>query len=788
MKVIIAYYDKEKPFSIKEIAAARLPLVQNKERYVEMDFEMDIASQKQLPALEIFQNQSMLFATLGTKQQSKRVDAFYNMATKKIEVINKKRSLKETYWVSVYGSDVLKATDYILAIEKLTNWAKAAHKPLVIYSELIAKEVYYRYRSLTSKIVNQLLEEVNGVLVMYKPKMEIANYYKPSHKAFEFYIDKSIYLSCGYAEMIERVALCLKEGDQCDFRQVYRKKRQSESLYNELFYEMIPDTEKIYIPLKNSFSESGVEDVAYLKGLGLNIIQGSSSYSLIYDTKANINSKANEIREYIIPGYELPILERETLKATRVETPNSAYQVVTNNETYKGYGIYLGMVSESGVDYRATALRNSDGTTRIAGLWVQKEGNEGKFYTKDDINRALQSESPEEVVPIGSYSEENTMLLTIAGGKTEDYEGIASEAEFLFAQVNPASTNLQMIYGGMPNEKNITMGDLIVGIWKMQDYAKAQKKSVVFYVPQYTNVDSHDGEGTYHNLITEVCIKGGNAIVTSTGQEANKEHHQALYSGTKQNPIVNFKAREDGNNVIGLLTQVYLRDWQIELMGPNGDKVEMSKPGIYKLDGATVYSQGNQLNYPSGTREVMFRISNMNKGIWQLQVKFENNSPNRVDLWISGEESNPYVTLEPSTSDVTIGSIGNIRETACIAGYSLSDMITLASSGRGYTADGRVKPSFAAEGILQTMNSQGQRMEVRGPIVAGSVIWGASATVFEKWQTEISEVDLNGPVVRNIMLEYVAKPANVTFPNPNQGQGIFEQDTLNQILLTPFNA
>ncbi|WP_054742594.1 hypothetical protein [Cellulosilyticum ruminicola] len=67
-------------------------------------------------------------------------------------------------------------------------------------------------------------------------------------------------------------------------------------------------------------------------------------------------------------------------------------------------------------------------------------------------------------------------------------------------------------------------------------------------------------------------------------------------------------------------------------------------------------------------------------------------------------------------------------------------------------------------------------------------MWGAVATIFEKWQTEIEGVCLNGPVVRNVMLEYVATPSNITFPNPNQGYGIFEQDVLNRMLLTPFNA
>ncbi|WP_054742593.1 S8/S53 family peptidase [Cellulosilyticum ruminicola] len=714
MKVIISYYDKTKSFNIEEIEEARLSQMQAKARYIEMDFEIEITSYNQLPTLEIFKQQDMLFATFGVKQENERVDALYNMATKKMEVINKKRSLQETYWISVYSTETIRATDYILAVKQLTKWAEAADKPLIIYSELAAKEVYYRYRSLTSKIVNELLEEVNGVIVMHKPKKEIASYYTPSQKSFEFYVDKSIYLSCDYEEMMKRIAICLKDGPNCDFRQVYRKKRQTESLYNDLFYTLIPNTEKIYVPLRNSFDENGVENVTLIKNLGINIVQGSGGYSMIYDTKANIDSKASEIRQYVLPIYDLPILEREAIGSTVVETFDLNYEVVSGNLPYRGKGICLGIVSGCGVDYRAAALRRSDGSTRVAGLWIQTDGEEGTFYSREDIDKAIQTGKPEEIIPVCEHSEENTILLTIAGGKTNDYEGIATEADILIAQVNRAPSNLQMIYGGMSNGRNVTMGDLMVGLWKIQSYAKAQNKSVVYYIPYYTNVDSHDGKGTYHDMISKISSTGGNAIVTSTGQEGNKQHHQILYNGYNCNPVVKLQSRQEGNNIVGLLNQLYLKKWQVELTGPRGNKVEISKSGTYVLEGATIYSQGSQFNYPSGTIELKFRISNMGRGTWQLKVDFDGNAANKVDLWnaankvdlwISGEASNPYVTLLPSTPDITVGSIGNVEEVITVAGYNLRDMATLASSGRGYTVDNSIKPNLAASGALQSINS-----------------------------------------------------------------------------------
>lgn len=784
MKVIVEHYRGEKFFDIQEVEDNQLNNLSRQEKYVEMDFKMQIEYKQQLPALTLFKKQSMLFATIGTKQLSDRVDAFYNMGTDTLEIINKRRPIQETYWVSLYtDEDELSASCYIQSINKLTKWAETFQKPLVIYSEVVPKEQYYRYRSLTGKVINHLLEKVNGVLVMYKPKSEIAAYYTPSHKAFEFYIERGIYLSCAYEEMIRRITDCLQEGPTCDFRQVYRSKRQYESLYDDLFYEMIPDTEKIYVP----FIEDGIGTASYLKQLGLKVIQGISAYGLIYDTKDKINSKSHEIRSYVVPRYESPILERGYLRSTILQQPYESYQVVSGDLAYKGNGVYIAIVSKEGVDYRLSTLRNKDGTTRIAGIWHQIEGDKGTFYTREQINEALQSEKPEEIVPIDENSDENTMLLTIAGGKTEGYEGIASESEFLIAQVNGASKSLQTIYGGMPNTKNILMGDLMVGVWNLQRFARMQNKPVVFYIPYYATVDGHDGLSPYNLLLAGVSMTGDNAVIVSTGEEGDKQHHQTLYDDTMKAPIVNLNVLNSQENIIGIVAQQNLTSWQIKLTSPSGNKVYLTQAGVYELDDATIYSQGEKFNYYSGAKEVMFRISPISKGTWQLEVSSEDSGNNRVDLWISGVASNPYVTLSPYNPYVTIGSLGNIASVICVGGYNLNDMTTLGSSGRGYTTHNRVKPNLGAEGVLETISVKGERVQLQGAAVSASFIVGAAATIFEKWQVEKGKSYLNGPLLNSILLEYTTRFKNLTFPNPNQGYGVFEKETLNQILLTPFN-
>lgn len=784
MKVIIEHNGRLASFEIKEVEMQALTRLRQSEKYVEMDFKLGLENKVQLLELDLFKHQSMLLATVGVKQLSDRVDAYYDIQTGRLEERTNNRALKETYWVSCYLEKEIWASEYIHCIKQLIKWAKLYQRPLIIYSQVIPQEKYYRYRSLTSKIINKLLEEVQGALVKYSKKNEIALYYMPSQKAFEFYVERGIYLSCTYEEMMQRIIDCLKENPKGDLRQVYRIPLRAQSLYNDLFYEMIPNEEKIYVP----FNEEGSEATAYINSLGLETIKGNGSYSLIYDLKDKINNNANEIKPYVLPMYECPVLEREEVIKASAQEVSQSYKVLQDNLSYRGSGMYIALISTSGIDYRLSTLRNVDGTTRVAGMWYQTDGEQGTFYTREQINAALQSENPEEIVPISPDSAQDTMLLNIAAGKNENYEGIATEAEILVAKINTAPESLQKIYGGMFNAKNILMPDLVVATWKLQEVAKTQARGIIFYVPYYTNIDTHDGASFYNLLVDFVGVTRSNAIITPTGEEGDRKHHQTLYDASIAEPVVQLQCSQDGQNIIGFLTQRYLNDWDVEVVGPKGQKVQIRQQGTYTVDSATIYSQGEMLNYYSGSKNIMFRISNMNKGTWNLQVNVRGQSTNRVDLWISGNQSNPYVTLFPYNPYVTIGSIGNVDAVTCVAGYNLEELTTLRSSGRGYTMDNRIKPTLAADGIIQTIDINGEAVIIEGIEVSASVILGAATTIFEKWRAENGLSLLNGLLLNSILLEYSSQFTNIPFPNPSQGYGVFEEDTLNRILLTPFNA
>ena len=103
-----------------------------------------------------------------------------------------------------------------------------------------------------------------------------------------------------------------------------------------------------------------------------------------------------------------------------------------------GEGIMIGFI-DTGIDYTLDIFRKLDGTTRIAGIWDQtiQTGNTpeglgyGSVYTEEEINAALKSENPGELVPTEDTEGHGTYLASVAcgGGNVENrFLGAAPES------------------------------------------------------------------------------------------------------------------------------------------------------------------------------------------------------------------------------------------------------------------------------------------------------------------------------------------------------------------------
>lgn len=126
------------------------------------------------------------------------------------------------------------------------------------------------------------------------------------------------------------------------------------------------------------------------------------------------------------------------------------------NFNLRGQGVLIGIL-DSGIDYTNPIFQYADGTTRIAALWdqtiVSDAWPEGMFYgteyTREQINSALKSENPYEIVPSKDENGHGTMVAGIAGGREvpeSNFYGVAPDAEFVVVKLKPAKKYLKNFF------------------------------------------------------------------------------------------------------------------------------------------------------------------------------------------------------------------------------------------------------------------------------------------------------------------------------------------------------
>ena len=631
---------------------------------LEPDYNM-ILGKVDIKELEELAQQTIILATIGERIESKQISYYYEMST---------RSWEETawccklpaLWICCYSQqNEMRASDYLKCIDNLHELAKGLKNPLIILGHVTSKLPYFSKGSLTEQLINCYLEEYNSLYLLWETdnrKKGKVYYTNASCRKLKKVMLK--WLGCSEANLEED-----KSGESC------------QTLYQDNFYNQIPQNEMIYIPL-NPLDE---KDCTYYHKLHLKTVYLGKNGTFLYDERKRIDALSYELKGSASSHFYMPILTASPIQ-TQVIEENKPYKVIQSKLPYRGTHVYIGVISSKGVDYTQDCLRTSTGTTRIAGFWKQNRGSDGIYYTAQQINEALQLERPEEKISFNPSETYVATLLGLAGGKTEAYEAIATEAEFLVAQINTAPKALQRIYGGEVNASAVLMPDLLIAAYQLMEVAKKNNRSLVLMLPYQTNISPHDGSTIYEQMLSLLGTRQNCTFIVPTGEEADKKHHQVIARGGTLNPKSYLQVSQKVTSLIGM---IYMRQTLQEFMilhtpDSSENPIRLDEEGITHTRYGTIYSTGVQDDYNNGTRSILFRVEKMQKGRWQLEYILSRVRTNAsIDLWITQREMNPYVTLEQASSLMTLGANGAVNYVINVGSYDPKSLVVLGSSGRG---------------------------------------------------------------------------------------------------------
>lgn len=459
----------------------------------------------------------------------------------------------------------------------------------------------------------------------------------------------------------------------------------------------------------------------------------------------------------------------------------------------RGAGTLIAVI-DSGIDYRHPAFRNGE-KSKIIRIWDQslpggasETAPFGQVFEREEINRALESENPLEVVPSVDTNGHGTMLAAAAAGRNipeEGFCGAAPEAELVIIKLKPAKKYLRELYLVPPEAEVFQEDDIMLGISFAMQCAMSYQMPLSICIGLGTSQGSHQGESPLCQLIDSTGNFSQNAVSAAAGNEGIARHHYTGIIGqSSMADVVELRVgeRESGRGFSMEFWGDAPNLYSILIQSPTGERLEVStalKYGTQELSFVFVETK-IRVNYVpiernSGNTLVFFRFLHPASGIWKLEVRGRTGSTSRFHMWlpVQGMISGDTYFLKPSP-DYTVTSPGDAAGGMTVTAYQQRDGSLYAKASRGYNADQQVKPDFAAPGVeVKTAMAGlvGGYGQVSGTSLAAAQTAGIAALMFEWAIIRGNEPYFSGNSVKNYLRRGAVREEEQQYPNQEWGYG-----------------
>lgn len=467
-----------------------------------------------------------------------------------------------------------------------------------------------------------------------------------------------------------------------------------------------------------------------------------------------------------------------------------------------GRGVILAF-ADTGINYENDVFKRSDGTSRILSIWDQTiqdgEPPEGFYfgteYTREQINEALQSEDPKELVPTVDEDGHGTRLASLAGGSrlagSTGYVSPAYEADILMVKLKPAKEYLREYYQIPEGARVYASSDIMLAVKYLNSFAKAFQRPIVFCIGMGSNYRDHEGDSVYSRYLNAIASQQSRIMVIAGGNEGDASHH---FAGRFEENVTG-RGTEEVNmeifvseGVSGFLLQIWTSapvNLAVSIRTPGGEYVapvsvlfqtNLRYRFVFEQTMITVYNA--YIAQGSGDALVLLRFENPTPGIWTVGVSdTEGTKGAGFDAWlpITAFLDQPVYFLEPNPN-ITLTSPSYASDAITVVAYNSYDNSIYRASGRGFARDEQIKPDLAAPGVNITVagNRLGSTPRIStytGTSLAAAITSGAAAQ-FMQWAV----VDRNSPYIRsqelkNYFIRGAKREENQIYPNRTWGYG-----------------
>lgn len=525
------------------------------------------------------------------------------------------------------------------------------------------------------------------------------------------------------------------------------------------------------------------------------------------------NGMLNEVLERVPEIINIQKASPFTLSDLKVSEELNVYEPIDIQSTMlKGKGVIVGIIS-TGIDYLNPRFTNIDGSTRIVSIWDQtvKEGPppetfiRGTEFNSEDINKALQKQAlGEDPYAIVNHKDDIGHCTAIAGiiggrnlGDGDKLQSVVPECEFSIVKLREAKENMLKLDGIERNGKNIYQDtDISAGIRYFRTLQDIVKRPIVVYLALGSNSGGHSGETVLERYMDFVALRRDFIVSCNTGNQGSAAGHASgILEGTGSKKIVPLSVAEGQGNIFFSMYTNKPDKVTIGLTSPTGERVEALT--IPTRNGASInFSIGNsnitvqyfEENRSGGVQRVDVLIRNAIGGPWYVDLKGEYISNGRYDFWLLQKEllQKEIVFLNPDIN-ITLMTPSTAQNSLTTSYYDQRDDSVISESGRGFTRYGAIKPTTTMESMnFLTAGLNNSTIVASGAAIAGALLTGAIAMIYQWGIVERNDLDMYQPKVRTYIISASLREDGGIYPNQEWGYGRFNFnkliDNLNKIV------
>lgn len=464
----------------------------------------------------------------------------------------------------------------------------------------------------------------------------------------------------------------------------------------------------------------------------------------------------------------------------------------------RGSGVIVGLI-DTGIDYTNPVFLREDGTSKIIAIWDQSIDSIDQYpkllfptfygteYTNEQINLALQSENPLDIVPSTDDIGHGTKLAGIAAGneiEADNFSGVAPDADLLIVKLKQAKKNLKDFFYIPDQVPCYQENDISWAIRYLVYRAKELGRPIAICIGIGTSQGAHDNSG-YLNLVASIYADiPGVAMSIAVGNEGNARRHFYSQVDSATSPITTML--NVGENEAGFSMEFWGEPpaiYTMEITSPSGETIqdiagslEESREISYIKEKTIIFINNFMIEQESGKQLILLRFQSPSKGVWRLSISSRGELQGAFHIWLPSGDfiskdtyfllSNPYTTItSPANNAVPIS----------ITAYNPNVMGLYIDSGRGFSTSNIINPSLAAPGVdilCPTLDHGFTRMT--GTSAAAAHAAGITAMLLEWCIVRNNYPGVDSAGIKKFLMRGAKRDSNLFYPNKDWGYGMID--------------